>query len=71
MSNRSQFMFSIGITAAFMAATLMMPETAEAWWWKKPRQPPTAPEIDPGTVSNAIALAMGGLAVLSDKLRRR
>lgn len=69
MSNRSQFMFSIGITAAFVAATLMMPEMAEAWW--RPRQPPSAPEIDPGTVSNAIALAMGGLAVLSDKLRRR
>lgn len=70
MSTRTQFYLSIGITTAFMVATMMAPEMAEAWW-KKPRNPPSAPEIDPGTISNAIALAMGGLAVLGDKLRRR
>jgi hypothetical protein len=71
MSTRTQFYLSIGITAAWMVATMVMPETADAFWWWKPRNPPTAPEIDPGTVSSAIALAMGGLAVLSDKFRRR
>ena len=67
MSTRTQFYLSIGITAAWMVATMVMPEVADAFW----RNPPTAPEIDPGTVSSAIALAMGGLAVLSDKIRRR
>lgn len=69
MSTRTQFYISMGITAALMVATMMAPEMADAWW--KPRKPPSAPEIDPGTISNAIALAMGGLAVLGDKLRRR
>lgn len=71
MSTRTQFYISMGITAALMVATMMAPEMADASWWKKPRNPPSAPEIDPGTISNAIALAMGGLAVLGDKLRRR
>jgi hypothetical protein len=31
----------------------------------------TAPEVDPGALGSVVALAMGGLAVLSDKLRRR
>ncbi len=70
MSTRTQFHLSIGITAAFMVATMVMPEMADASWWRT-RRVPQAPEIDPGTISNAIALAMGGLAVLSDKLRRR
>jgi hypothetical protein len=30
-----------------------------------------APEIDPGTFSGAIALAAGGAAMLSDRVRRR
>jgi hypothetical protein len=53
-----------------MLATAVMPESADAWWWTKP-SPRDAPEIDPNTISSAIALAMGGLAILSDKLRRR
>lgn len=69
MSTRTQFYLSIAITAAFMLATVVMPETADAWWWKKPAK--EVPEIDPSTISSAIALAMGGLAVLGDKLRRR
>lgn len=67
MSNRIQFYLSIGITAAFMVTTMVMPELAEAGF----KKPPKAPEIDPGTISSAIALAMGGWAVLGDKLRRR
>ena len=30
-----------------------------------------APEIDPGTVASAIALAAGGAAILRDRVRRR
>jgi hypothetical protein len=72
MSTRTQMFVTLGVTAAFMAATVLMPEAADAgWWWKPKYKPPTAPEIDPSTVSSAIALAMGGLAVLKDKIRRR
>jgi len=30
-----------------------------------------APEIDPGALANAIALAVGGAAILRDRVRRR
>ena len=30
-----------------------------------------APEVDPGTLAGAIALAAGGAAMLSDRVRRR
>lgn len=69
MSTRTQFYLTLTMTAAFMLATVTMPEMADASWWKK--KPRDVPEIDPSTISNAIALAMGGLAVFSDKLRRR
>jgi hypothetical protein len=72
MSTRTQLLSTIAIAAAFLLASVAMPETADAWiWWN--RNPPTngAPEVDPSTLSSAIALAMGGLAVLGDKLRRR
>lgn len=69
MSTRTQMIFSVALAAAFMLASAVMPETADAFWWKKPGN--QAPEIDPSTISSAIALAMGGLAVLSDKIRRR
>lgn len=73
MLTNKQF-FSI-VAVAVVALTVMsiaMPEAAEAFWsWKKRRPARQVPEIDPGTISNAIALAAGGLAVLSNKLRRR
>ena len=68
MSTRTQLLSTIAIAAAFLLASAVMPQTADAWFWHPPRQ---TPEIDPGTLSSAIALAMGGLAVLGDKLRRR
>jgi hypothetical protein len=70
MSTRTQLLSTVAIAAAFLAASAAMPDAAQAWWWR-PRNPPQAPEIDPGTLSSAIALAMGGLAVLGDKIRRR
>ena len=68
MSKRMQLISTIALAAAFMVAASVMPETADAFV-RRPRG--GAPEVDPSTLSSAIALAMGGLAVLSDKLRRR
>ncbi len=71
MGTNKKLLSTIAIAAAFMVAWAAMPESADAWIfnWKKPGR--GAPEVDPSTISSAIALAMGGLAVLSDKLRRR
>jgi hypothetical protein len=32
---------------------------------------PSAPEIDPGSMASALALASGGVAILADKFRRK
>ncbi len=72
MTTKNQIISTIGIAAAFVAASTLMPDTASAWWWEHPRTPGNgAPEVDPSTISSAIALAVGGWAVLSDKLRGR
>jgi len=68
MSRRTQLLSPIAIAVAFILASAAMPDTADAWF-KRPSG--GAPEVDPSTLSSAIALAMGGLAVLGDKLRRR
>lgn len=68
MSTRTQLISTLAIAAALTLAWTAMPATADAWIWNHPRD---APEVDPSTLSSAIALAMGGLAVLGDKLRRR
>lgn len=67
MSKRTQLLSTIAIAGAFILASAASPETANAWY----RPSRGAPEVDPSTLSSAIALAMGGLAVLGDKLRRR
>jgi hypothetical protein len=71
MTPQKQFRFTIAIAAAFAALSTVMPDSAHAFfnfdYWPNRG----APEVDPSTLSSAIALAMGGLAVLSDKLRRR
>ena len=36
----------------------------------QPQNGGAAPEIDPSALGNAIALVMGGIAVLSDRFRR-
>jgi hypothetical protein len=69
MSTKTQLITTIAIAAAFLAISTAMPESAQAWWWNPPTR--GAPEVDPSTLSSALALAMGGLAVLGDKLRRR
>lgn len=72
MTTKKQII-TIAIAAALMAASTLMPEAADANGYRRPRHTRTnsAPEVDPSTVSSALALAVGGLAVLSDKLRRR
>ena len=69
MSTRAQLIGVITIASAFVVATTVTPETASAFFFYRPTR--GAPEVDPGTLGSAIALALGGLAVLSDKLRRR
>jgi hypothetical protein len=49
---------------AVAAASVVTPNLALAYYRG-------APEVDPSTLSSAIALAMGGVAILCDKLRRR
>lgn len=65
----------------------MRPSVAEAGFWcwllgdcgggggsgtSQQRAPESAaPEVDPGTLATAIALAAGGAAVLGDRVRRR
>ncbi len=71
MGTNKRFISTIAIAAALLAFWVAMPETASAFWWDKPRGGQGAPEVDPSTIGSAIALAMGGLAVLTDKLRRR
>jgi hypothetical protein len=68
MATKTQIRFSLGLAVALAAVSIAMPGSADAFFH---RQYNGAPEVDPSTLSSAIALAMGGLAVLGDKLRRR
>jgi len=65
MATKTQFRFTIALAVALAALSVAMPDAADAFFHQ------SAPEVDPSTLSGAIALAMGGLAVLGDKLRRR
>lgn len=70
MSTKTRIIIGIALAAAFVAASTVMPTSAQAFWWNQ-NPPRGAPEVDPSTLSSALALAIGGLAVLGDKLRRR
>jgi hypothetical protein len=67
MSTRTHLFSTVALAAAFMLVSAAMPESAHAWF----TPPRGAPEVDPSTISSVIALAMGGMAVLGDKFRRR
>ena len=78
MPTRTQLIRSFTIAAALAVATAVTPATHNAFADndnedENEQQAPHrgAPEVDPGTLGSAIALAMGGLAVLNDKRRRR
>ena len=73
MTTKKQLLSTIAIGAALVAASTLIPDKANAWWWNYPPRSPGggAPEVDPSTLGSALALAVGGWAVLSDKLRRR
>ena len=67
MATKTQFRFTVALAVALAALSIAMPDAADAFFHRTYG----APEVDPSTLSSAIALAMGGLAVLGDKLRRR
>jgi len=67
MATKTQIRFTAALAVALAAAAVAMPDVAHAYW--RPNR--GAPEVDPSTLSSAIALAMGGVAILRDKIRRR
>lgn len=71
MTTNKRFICTIAIGAALLAFSFAMPETASAFFWERPYGGQGAPEVDPSTISSALALAVGSLAVLTDKLRRK
>lgn len=75
-TSKKQLFTTIAIAGAVMAVSIAMPDSAHAgnWynWFNQFNEPAhAAPEVDPSTIGSVVALAMGGLAVLTDKLRRR
>lgn len=66
MTTKTQLRLTAVFAVAIAAATVALPDLANAGWYRQPG----APEVDPSTLSSAIALAMGGAAILRDKLRR-
>ena len=74
----------IVVASAMFSVIAPQPANAGLWCWlfggcgdgrgvthesAAPEQ--AAPEIDPGALASAIALAAGGAAMLSDRVRRR
>ncbi|MCC6850062.1 MAG: hypothetical protein IT294_16275 [Deltaproteobacteria bacterium] len=66
MATKTQLRFTIAIAVALAAVSVAMPDLALAGH----RHYRGAPEVDPSTLSSAIALALGGVAILRDKFRR-
>lgn len=64
MATKTQIRLTLTLAAIVAAATVAMPDMALAYYRGG------APEVDPSTLGSAIALAMGGAAILRDKLRR-
>ena len=72
VSTNKQLLSIAAIAAAFLAVSFATPDSAHAWFWDWNKYPQRgAPEVDPSTISSVVALALGGFAVLGDKLRRR
>ena len=53
----------LGITAAVLFTTAILPSSASARFVN-------VPEIDPGTASGIVSLVLGGVAILVDRIRR-
>lgn len=66
MATKTQLRLTLTFAVAIAVATAALPNLALAGFYR----PPGAPEVDPSTLSSAIALALGGAAILRDKLRR-
>jgi hypothetical protein len=67
-TSKKHLLSVVAVAAAVVAGSFAMPDTAHAFFNYTPRG---APEVDASTIGSVIALAMGGVAVLGDKLRRR
>ena len=61
----------VAIAAAVFDVSFATPDSAHAWLFHFYKPGRSAPEVDPSTISSIVALALGGFAVLGDKLRRR
>jgi hypothetical protein len=84
MGNKLSRPAVLGFRAAIAALmfSAIAPAPAEADFWcsllgvgcggsATSRSQPGVPEIDPGALASAIALAAGGVAMLNDRVRRR
>ncbi len=72
VSTKKQLLSIAAVATAIMAYSFATPDSAHAWLFHHYTYPDrAAPEVDPSTISSVVALALGGLAVLGDKLRRR
>ena len=70
------------VIAAMLSAIAPAPAHADVWCWlfgtgcgggsaTSESEQTAAPEVDPNTIANAIALLGGGAAILADRFRRR
>ena len=72
MVSKKQLLSIAAIATAILAYSIATPDSAHAWLFHHYTYPNrAAPEVDPSTISGVVALALGGFAVLGDKLRRR
>jgi len=82
MEFRARIWVGIRIVFVAMMFSATAPPNAEAsiWCWlfgsgcggsREASSQQGVPEIDPGALVSAIALAAGGVAMLSDRVRRR
>ena len=73
-SNRTKTaVILLGGATLALVLTTMAPSAADATWWRPQWRPQVrvTPEIDPGVLASTIALVAGGVAMLTDRRRRK
>lgn len=84
---RTRLSLALGAATLMILCSVVAPASAHADWWcwlfgdgcggshgdasQQTLPDRSAPEFDPGVLAGAIALAAGGAAMLSDRVRRR
>ena len=63
MATKTQIRFTLALAVGLAALSIAMPHAAHAFYRG-------APEVDPSTLSSAIALVIGGAAMLTDRFRK-